>query len=183
MMRSTRRPHIKTVVVLSFVAIVGASVTLGGESKPPPSLEFVRHGKTIPLADDLAARVVQQLEKIGRTCVLNSRQHEYARPKEGLGELRDRILSNSYVKISYAEPVSLRPAIEITELIQATPDGNFVGALLTRHDSEIIAYAKCGGLETLQLMCLKGLAGHFPKEYGRNCHIVQKAIEDGQLEE
>jgi len=168
-------------VYLFIVTIAWPWISLGEDTNISPKLEFVRKGKPIKLSTNTTARVVQQLETIGRTCVLNSRQHNHLKPHDDLKTLRNNILSDSYLRITYTNPISLRPDIELTELIQATPDGDFVGHLLTKNGPEVIAYAKCGGLETLQLMCLKGLAEHFPKTYGRNCNVVEKAIADGQL--
>ena len=170
------------VFIFLFVVTISWPWILLGEDKNISSrLDFIRQAKLIKLSTNTTARVIQQLETIGRTCVLNSRQHNHLRPHDDLKRLRNDILADSYLRITYTNPISLRPKIEITELIQATPDGDFVGHLLTKNGPEIIAYAKCGGLETLQLMCLKGLAEHFSKEYRKNCHIVEKAIADGQL--
>ncbi len=177
-----RRAATAIAAALSTFFIAGPSAAHGGEPGPARVLEFVRHGEPIPLSSDLARRVIRQLETIGRTCALNSRQHDYLALEDELAVAREKILSDSFLRVSYDAPVSLLRGIEITELLQATPDGSFVGHLLTKNGPEIIAYAKCGGLETLQLMCLEGLAGHFPVEYGRNCHIVKKAIEDGQIQ-
>lgn len=77
--------------------------------------------------------------------------------------------------------LSAETVAHTSELLQALSDGTCAGTLLTRHGAEVVAYAKCDGLETLVLMCLQGLSQHLPSGYANNCAIVEKAIRDGQL--
>ena len=146
-----------------------------------PEFSFVRHGDRVDLENDLADAVSRQVETVYSTCALNSRRSGYVKPRDDLRELWDRLLLDSSVHLEYPEKVSFRPDIEVTEILQAFPEGNFAGHLLTKGDDELIAYGKCDGLETLRLMCMEGLAEHLPNGYRANCPIVER-VDSGSVE-
>ncbi len=146
-----------------------------------PVIRFVREGTTSTLDAEVQGEVVRQVETIYGTCALNSRRSGTVTPREDLGDLWDQLLQDSYVHLEYPEPTIFLPDIAITEILQAFPEGNFVGHLLTKGDGEIIAYGKCDGLETLRLMCLEGLSKYLPSGYQSNCHIVDR-VDRGTVE-
>ena len=136
----------------------------------PPRVTLTVAGQPVALPHALRRNLRDRADKIVRYCGYDGGDQ----PQE---VWLDAMAAPSHIYLIYAQPIRLRlprREIPISEALLLIEDTSFLNQPLLRHEDQTTAVFKCDGMDMLLLMCLPGLAAHFPPAYQRNCNVLQQ---------
>ncbi len=155
-------------MIALFVPLASCSRSLGAEA----DVSAFKGGERLILARSERALLAEGMRRLVQSCSLNSLDHPEI--VSGPDEARwKEIESRSHLYARFDEPFEVpsnsEPTRLVSEVLVGFENPYLIGPELTRHGGTIVAYEKCDGRLSLELMCAGPLNPYLSSEQKSNC--------------
>jgi len=182
-------------IIITFLALLATNVSLADQvdlidelKEIPVETKIMQRGKEIPIDEALQNRIADQMKILLQTCRVDSKTNARAFRKLNKGvpfswdRVTDPYRNASYIHVSLGKLDKLRAGTKTVYargLLLETPPGNWPRKYMVSTDGRTnIQFTQCSGLVVVDVICMKGVLEHLPKEYARACRILPPETSD-----